>query len=51
MTIPVVVITGAGARVTDQLSSLTLEMLPKPFDVATLLRTVRRMCGSPATGS
>jgi CheY-like chemotaxis protein len=51
MTIPVVVITGAGARVTDQLSSLTLEMLPKPFDVATLLRTVRRMCGSPATGA
>ena len=41
--IPIVVITGAGARVADGLSGKRLDVIPKPFDVSHLLSTVARL--------
>jgi CheY-like chemotaxis protein len=42
--IPIVVITGAGARVADRVSAMRLEVIAKPFDVPALLATISRCC-------
>jgi CheY-like chemotaxis protein len=42
--IPVVVITGAGVLAERRAQELEAEILPKPIELATLLRTVRRFC-------
>jgi CheY-like chemotaxis protein len=42
--IPVVALSGAGAKVTDRARSLQLEVLPKPVGLNDLLSTVRRFC-------
>jgi CheY-like chemotaxis protein len=42
--IPVVVITGAGVLAERRAHELEAEILPKPIELATLLRTVRRFC-------
>jgi CheY-like chemotaxis protein len=49
--IPVVVITGAGARVADRASARRHHVLAKPFDVSALLATVGRFCESGATAT
>ncbi len=50
--IPVVVITGAGAKVAERASAMHLDVLRKPFEPLTLLQTVRRFClGAAAAGS
>jgi CheY-like chemotaxis protein len=50
--IPVVVITGAGAKVAERASALHLDVLRKPFEPLALLQKVRRFClgGAAATG-
>jgi CheY-like chemotaxis protein len=50
--IPVVVITGAGAKVADRASAMRLDVLRKPFEPLALLQKVRRFClgGAAATG-
>jgi len=50
--IPVVVITGAGAKVADRASALHLDVLRKPFEPLALLQKVRRFClgGAATTG-
>lgn len=48
--IPIVVITGAGARVADRVSAMRLEVIPKPFDIPLLLAAVSRWC-RPAPGN
>jgi two-component system chemotaxis response regulator CheY len=42
--IPVVVITGAGTYAQGRTRDLNTQMLPKPFDLRTLLSTVQRLC-------
>jgi CheY-like chemotaxis protein len=42
--IPVVIITGAGVMVDQHTSALAAEILRKPFDLKSLLRTVERFC-------
>ena len=50
--IPVVVITGAGAKVAERASAMQLDVLRKPFEPLALLQKVRRFClgGAAATG-
>jgi CheY-like chemotaxis protein len=43
-TIPVVVITGAGLLADRRAGELSAEVLRKPIELPTLLRTVRRFC-------
>jgi two-component system, chemotaxis family, chemotaxis protein CheY len=45
--IPIVVITGAGADAEERVSALRTEVLRKPFDLQTVLATVKRHCGPP----
>jgi CheY-like chemotaxis protein len=42
--IPIIVITGAGQGVAEKARALNLEVMRKPFELATLLATVRRHC-------
>jgi CheY-like chemotaxis protein len=43
-TIPIVVITGAGADVEQLATTFTSEILRKPFDLTTVLKVVNRHC-------
>jgi DNA-binding response OmpR family regulator len=45
--IPIVVITGAGADAEERVTALRTEVLRKPFDLKTVLATVKRHCGAP----
>jgi CheY-like chemotaxis protein len=42
--IPIVVITGAGSYAQARTPDLAAHILPKPFDLRTLLSTVQRFC-------
>ena len=46
--IPVVVVTGAGALAQRRAAELDVEILTKPIEVQTLLQVVDRICGKPA---
>jgi CheY-like chemotaxis protein len=47
-TIPIVVITGAGADIEQLATPFTSEILRKPFDLTTVLKVVNRHCPPPS---
>jgi CheY-like chemotaxis protein len=46
--IPVVVITGAGQGLAERARAMDLEVMRKPFELSTLLATIRRFCSGAA---